>query len=184
MLATPPQQTEPNTPDEEWMQQAIELAREAERLGEIPVGALLIRNGVLIAEGWNCPIENHDPSAHAEIVALRAAGAILGNYRLVDTTLYVTLEPCIMCIGAIMNARVKRLVFGALDPSRGAVTSAIKLSELSFFNHRIEWQSGVLAHHCSELLKKFFARKRNPEHGREVAFQLPRTELVASIKSD
>ncbi|MGH8559249.1 MAG: tRNA adenosine(34) deaminase TadA [Methylococcales bacterium] len=149
-----------NKLDEEWMHHAIKLARKAESLGEVPVGAVLVRDRTLIAEGWNCPIGNHDPSAHAEIVTLRAAGGVLGNYRLVDTTLYVTLEPCIMCIGAIMHARVGRLVFGALDPTRGAVCSAINLSDLTFFNHRIEWESGVLGDNCSDLLKEFFVRKR------------------------
>jgi tRNA(adenine34) deaminase len=114
----------------------------------------------LIAEGWNCPIETRDPTAHAEIVALRVAGDALGNYRLVDTTLYVTLEPCVMCIGAILHARVRRLVFGALDPERGAVCSAVDLSQWSFFNHRVEWQTGVLGQQCSALLKEFFRRKR------------------------
>ncbi|MGH8597864.1 MAG: tRNA adenosine(34) deaminase TadA, partial [Gammaproteobacteria bacterium] len=121
--------------DEAWMRHAIELARKAEKLGEVPVGAALIRDQSLIAEGFNCPIATHDPSAHAEIIALRAAGQVLGNYRLIDTTLYVTLEPCIMCIGAILHARVKRLVFGATDPHSGAILSALDLSELSFFNH-------------------------------------------------
>ncbi|MCI0654675.1 MAG: tRNA adenosine(34) deaminase TadA [Methylococcaceae bacterium] len=154
-----------NKLDEEWMRHAIELARKAESLGEVPVGAVLVRDNTLIAEGWNCPIGNHDPSAHAEIVALRAAGEVLGNYRLIDTTLYVTLEPCMMCIGAIMHARVKRLVFGALDPSRGAALSAIKLSELSFFNHQIELEFGVLGDVCSDLLKEFFIQKRISEAG-------------------
>ncbi|MCI0667751.1 MAG: tRNA adenosine(34) deaminase TadA [Methylococcaceae bacterium] len=150
-----------NIPDEQWMEHAIRLARKAESLGEVPVGAVLIRDHGLIAEGWNCPIRNNDPSAHAEIVAIRAAGDLLGNYRLVDTTLYVTLEPCMMCIGAIMHARVGRLVFGAPDPIRGSVCSVLNLSDLSFFNHRLEWQSGVLADRCSDLLKDFFMRKRN-----------------------
>jgi tRNA(adenine34) deaminase len=149
-----------NTLDEEWMEQAIQLARKAESLGEVPVGAVLVRDHTLIAQGWNGPIANNDPSAHAEIVALRAAGAILGNYRLIDTTLYVTLEPCMMCIGAIMHARVARLVFGATDPIRGAVCSVLQLSDLRFFNHRLEWHSGVLADRCSDLLKDFFAGKR------------------------
>ncbi|MGH8547923.1 MAG: tRNA adenosine(34) deaminase TadA [Methylococcales bacterium] len=150
-----------NKPDEAWMEHAIKLAHKAECLGEVPVGAVLVRDHTLIAEGWNCPIGNNDPSAHAEIVAMRAAGAFLGNYRLVDTTLYVTLEPCMMCIGAILHARVGRLVFGTPDPIRGAVCSAIKLSDLTYFNHRLEWHSGVLADRCSDLLKDFFTRKRN-----------------------
>ena len=150
-----------NPSDAVWMERAVELAYKAERLGEVPVGAVLTRNHSLIAEGWNCPIGENDPSAHAEIFAMRAGGEKLGNYRLLGTTLYVTLEPCIMCIGAIMHARIKRLVFGAPDPVRGAVYSAIDLSDLSFFNHRLEWRGGVLADRCSNVLKNFFYRKRN-----------------------
>jgi tRNA(adenine34) deaminase len=150
-----------NRSDEEWMEHALALARKAETLGEVPVGALLVRDHILVAEGWNCPISRNDPTAHAEIVAMRAAGAVLGNYRLVDTTLYVTLEPCIMCLGAIMHARIKRLVFGAKDPIRGAVASAVHLSELTVFNHRIEWRAGVLAEPCSDCLKEFFGRRRS-----------------------
>ena len=146
--------------DEQWMEHAIRLAHKAETLGEVPVGAVVVRDQSLIAKGWNCPIEARDPTAHAEIVALRAAGDALGNYRLVDTTLYVTLEPCVMCIGAILHARIRRLVFGALDPERGAVCSAVDLSQWSFFNHRVEWQTGVLGQQCSALLKEFFRRKR------------------------
>ncbi|MGR9105428.1 MAG: tRNA adenosine(34) deaminase TadA [Gammaproteobacteria bacterium] len=148
-------------PDETWMECALHLACHAEQSGEVPVGAVLVLDQRLIAEGWNCPIQNNDPTAHAEIIAMRRAGEILRNYRLVDTTLYVTLEPCIMCIGAIMQARVKRLVFGAPDPLRGAVAGAVDLSSLAFLNHRLEWRSGVLADRCSALLKDFFARKRN-----------------------
>ena len=147
--------------DELWMQHAIHQAHKAEESGEVPVGAVLIYKQQLIAQGWNCPIKNHDPSAHAEIVAIRKAGEILGNYRLVDTSLYVTLEPCLMCIGAILHARVKRLIFGAMDPKRGAVCSALDLDDLTFFNHQVEWRSGVLADSCSSLLKAFFIRKRS-----------------------
>lgn len=146
--------------DEEWMQYAIDLAVKAQDQGEIPVGAVLIKKGQLLAVGWNRPIMTNDPSAHAEIVAMRAAGNILGNYRLLDTTLYVTLEPCMMCIGAIMHARIGRLVFGALDPKRGAVCSAVDLSKQSFFNHRLEWESGILGDRCSNLLIDFFNEKR------------------------
>lgn len=143
------------------MRRAISLAGQAEDFGEVPVGAILVQDQTLVAEGWNCPIKTNDPSAHAEIVTLRAAGDVMGNYRLLDTTLYVTLEPCLMCIGAIMHARVKRLVFGAVDSKRGAVCSAANLSELSFFNHRLEWDSGILADRCSDLLKDFFLKKRD-----------------------
>ena len=111
-------------------------------------------------EAWNCPLKTHDPTAHAEIRALRLGGEQLTNYRLVDTTLYVTLEPCIMCIGAIVHARVKRLVFGADDPKRGAVVSALCLNKMTFLNHRLDYEQGVLSRECGQLLKSFFAQKR------------------------
>lgn len=142
------------------MRHALRLAQRAEQQGEVPVGAVLIHQEQCIAEGWNQPIQTHDPSAHAEIVALRRGGAALGNYRLIDTTLYVTLEPCVMCMGALAHARVKRLVFGAFDPKRGAVCHALQLSEASFLNHRLEWTGGVLAESCSALLIDFFKARR------------------------
>lgn len=142
------------------MRHALRLAQRAERQGEVPVGAVLIYQDQCIADGWNQPIQTHDPSAHAEIVALRRGGAALGNYRLIDTTLYVTLEPCVMCMGALAHARVKRLVFGAFDPKRGAVCHALQLSEASFLNHRLEWTGGVLAESCSALLIDFFKARR------------------------
>lgn len=146
--------------DDQWMRRAIELARRAEAAGEVPVGALVVGQDACLGEGWNCPIGTHDPTAHAEIVALRQASEAVGNYRLVDTTLYVTLEPCIMCIGAIAHARIRRLVFGALDSKRGAVCSALNLIDAGFLNHRVEWAGGVLADECSALLKDFFTRRR------------------------
>ncbi|AAU90480.1 zinc-binding domain protein [Methylococcus capsulatus str. Bath] len=136
------------------------LARTAETAGEVPIGAVLVKNGEILGEGHNQPISTHDPTAHAEIVALRAAGARLGNYRLVDTTLYVTLEPCAMCMGAILHARVGRLVFGAADPRRGAAISALRLNEAEFMNHRVELLEGVLAEECSQLLRDFFRNRR------------------------
>lgn len=148
------------TSDLEWMQRAIILAQKAEQQGEVPVGALLVKNGVCVGEGWNQPILRHDPSAHAEINALRNAGQVAENYRLVDMTLYVTLEPCVMCMGAIANARIKRLVFGATDPARGAAGSILSLSDAAFLNHHIETEGGLLADECSELLRSFFAKKR------------------------
>lgn len=147
--------------DEEWMRYAIRLAQRAEQQGEIPVGALLVYQDRCIAEGWNQPIQANDPTAHAEIVALRKAGNALQNYRLVDTTLYVTLEPCVMCMGAIAHARVKRLVFGAYDPKRGTVCHALHLSDAPFLNHRVDWLGGVLEQNCSELLTDFFKARRN-----------------------
>ncbi|ANE57090.1 tRNA adenosine(34) deaminase TadA [Methylomonas sp. DH-1] len=146
--------------DAEWMRHAIRLAQRAEDQGEVPVGALLVLEGRCIAEGWNQPIQTHDPSAHAEIVALRKAGQVLHNYRLIDTTLYVTLEPCVMCMGAIAHARIKRLVFGAYDPKRGAVCHALQLSDAAFLNHKVEWTGGVLQADCAALLGDFFKARR------------------------
>lgn len=147
--------------DEEWMRHAIRLGQRAERQGEVPVGALLVFADRCIAEGWNQPIQSNDPTAHAEIVAIRKAGKFLQNYRLIETTLYVTLEPCVMCMGAIAHARIKRLVFGAPDPKRGAVCHALQLADAPFLNHRIDWRGGVLAEDCAELLTDFFKAKRN-----------------------
>ena len=146
--------------DETWMLRALELTRQAWQAGEVPVGAVLVKDNRIIAEGWNCPISTNDPTAHAEINALRAGGLALNNYRLVDSTLYVTLEPCAMCMAAIVHARVKRLVFGAFDPKRGAVCSALHLADAAFLNHRVEWVGGVLEEECSTLLKEFFRRRR------------------------
>jgi tRNA(adenine34) deaminase len=146
--------------DEIWMHRALNLARKAEEAGEVPVGAVLVKDGICIAEGWNCPIASNDPTAHAEITAIRAGGLALGNYRLVDTTLYVTLEPCAMCMGAIVHARIRRLVFGASDPERGAVCSALPLAEMAFLNHRVEYSSGVLSVECAAQLKNFFRMRR------------------------
>lgn len=147
--------------DESWMRYAIRLAQRAEDLGEVPVGAVLVKNEKIIAEGWNAVIETHDPSAHAEVVAIRRAGKVLENYRLIDTTLYVTLEPCVMCMGAITQARVKRLVFGAFDKKRGCVCNALNLTDAPFLNHRVEWYGGILEASCSQLLKDFFTARRN-----------------------
>jgi tRNA(adenine34) deaminase len=146
--------------DEDWMWHALRLAQRAEQQGEVPVGAVLVRDERCIAEGWNQPIQMHDPSAHAEMQALRSAGLALQNYRLIDTTLYVTLEPCVMCMGAIAHARVKRLVFGAYDPKRGAVCHALQLSDAPFLNHKIDWLGGVLQANCAELLTDFFKARR------------------------
>ncbi|SMF96596.1 tRNA(adenine34) deaminase [Methylomagnum ishizawai] len=143
-----------------WMRHALALAAQARALGEVPVGAVLVKDGAILAQGWNRPISTHDPTAHAEIVALREAGARIGNYRLVDTTLYVTLEPCVMCLGAISHARVKRLVYAATDPKRGAVESALHLAEAEFLNHRLETTGGVLGDECGAMLREFFRAKR------------------------
>jgi len=142
------------------MRYAFRLAQRAEQYGEVPVGAIVVRDNQCIAEGWNASIATHDPTAHAEMVAVRKAGKALENYRLCDATLYVTLEPCVMCMGAISHARIKRLVFGAFDPKRGAVCHALSLTDASFLNHRISWVGGVLEIECSELLRDFFRAKR------------------------
>lgn len=146
--------------DEAWMRHAIRLAEYAEQQGEVPVGAVLVKNGHSIAEGWNSPICHHDPTAHAEIMAIREAGKKLQNYRLVDTTLYVTLEPCVMCMGAIIHARITRLVFGADDPKRGAVCHALNLADADFLNHQVNWSGNILEEACSGLLKGFFRSRR------------------------
>lgn len=146
--------------DEDWMRHAFRLAQRAEYQGEVPVGAVLVLHGRCIAEGWNQPIQSHDPTAHAEVIALRHAGRHLSNYRLLDTTLYVTLEPCVMCMGAIAQARIKRLVFGAYDSKRGAVCHALQLSDAPFLNHRLDWRGGVLEESCGELLSAFFKARR------------------------
>lgn len=146
--------------DEQWMWHALRLAQRAEQQGEVPVGAVVVQGERCIAEGWNQPIQNNDPCAHAEIVALRKAGQALNNYRLIGTTLYVTLEPCVMCMGAIAHARVKRLVFGAFDPKRGAVCHALQLADAAFLNHKVEWTAGILAGNCSEILTDFFKARR------------------------
>jgi len=146
--------------DAHWMRRALLLAGRAAASGEVPVGALLVDGENCIAEGWNQPIGLHDPSAHAEVMALRAAGTALGNYRLSGTTLYVTLEPCLMCVGAIVHARVQRLVFGAFDPKSGAVGSLVEGFGLPGLNHRVEVTGGVLADECGEQLKQFFRERR------------------------
>lgn len=146
--------------DAEWMLTALMLARRAAASGEVPVGAVLVQGESLLAQGWNQPIAAHDPTAHAEVMALRAAGRALGNYRLADTTLYVTLEPCLMCVGAIVHARVARVVFGAFDPKSGAVVSCMHGFDAHGLNHRVASSGGVLAEECGELLKHFFRERR------------------------
>jgi len=142
------------------MRAALAEAEIAAGKGEIPVGAVLVANGGIIATGRNCSIGTCDPSGHAEIVALRAAGASSGNYRLPDATLYVTLEPCVMCTGAIVQSRIKRVVFGAYDQKAGALGSALDLSDSRALNHRFEINGGLLAAECSSLLQEFFAARR------------------------
>lgn len=148
------------SPDHHWMRRALELATLAAREGEVPVGAVVVKEGQLIAEGWNRPIGHHDPTAHAEIQALRAAGRALNNYRLPGTTLYVTLEPCPMCAGAIVHARVQRVVFAARDPRTGAAGSIYNILQSNELNHRCEVEEGLLAEESSALLRHFFRSRR------------------------
>jgi tRNA(adenine34) deaminase len=146
--------------DSDFMRKALEQAQLARARGEIPVGAVLTRGDEIISSGANCPISANDPTAHAEIEALRAAGRALGSYRLTDTTLYVTLEPCVMCASAIVHARVRRLVFGAWDPRAGGVGSLVDVLALPGLNHRVDAFGGVLADECSAVLKEFFEQRR------------------------
>jgi len=151
----------PGTSDEVFMQRALQLARCAWEEGEVPVGAVVVREGEIIGEGWNRPIASHDPTAHAEIQALRAAGEMLGNYRLPGTTLYVTLEPCPMCAGAIVHARVAEVIYGATDPRAGAAGSVFELLPSDArFNHRTACRGGVMAGEASQMLRDFFRERR------------------------
>lgn len=146
--------------DSDFMQLALEQAYQAQEAGEVPVGAVLVHQNKVIAAGYNQPIRLSDPCAHAEIVTLRRAGQIIGNYRLLDTILYVTLEPCVMCIGALLHARVKRVVYGANDPKAGAIESIFKIPEETALNHRISCEGGLLAEPCGQILRTFFQQKR------------------------
>ena len=148
------------TDDAYFMEQAIAQARRAEALGEVPVGAVVVRDGAVIATGYNHPIGTHDPTAHAEIMALRTAAQVLGNYRLPGCTLYVTLEPCAMCSGAMMHARLARVVYGATDPKTGACGSVLNLFDEAMLNHHTALHGGVLGEQCGALLREFFATRR------------------------
>ncbi|HQU15014.1 MAG: tRNA adenosine(34) deaminase TadA [Chromatiales bacterium 21-64-14] len=150
----------PDTLDEYWMRLALDLARRAAQQGEVPVGAVVVRDGAVLGEGWNQPIGRCDPSAHAEIQALRAAGAQAGNYRLPNAVLYVTLEPCVMCAGAMVHARIARLVYGATDPRAGAAGSAFSVLQSPQLNHGVQCVGGVLAETCGALLIDFFQARR------------------------
>ncbi|MSR10493.1 MAG: tRNA adenosine(34) deaminase TadA [Gammaproteobacteria bacterium] len=143
-----------------WMERALEQAQIASELGEVPIGAVLVANGAIIGAGFNQPISSHDASAHAEICALRQASQIRQNYRLPDTTLYVTIEPCTMCVGAMVHARIKSLVFGAREPRAGAVVSQQQLLDAQFYNHKVSYVEGVLSNRCAALIQDFFQSKR------------------------
>ena len=146
--------------DQQWMRAALALAVRAEAEGEVPVAAIVVRNQEIVGRGWNRNIAHCDPSAHAEIEALREAGRLLGNHRLVDTTLYCTLEPCLMCAGALVHARVRRVVYAAADPKTGAHQSVFQILQSPLHNHQIEVRSGVLGEQSSARLSEFFRRRR------------------------
>lgn len=147
--------------DQRFMGEALALAARGAALGEVPVGALLVRDGEVIGSGFNCPISRHDPSAHAEMVAIRAAAEALQNYRLPGSTLYVTLEPCSMCAGLIVHARIQRVVFGAAEPRAGVALSRGQFFAQDFLNHRVLVEGGVLAEECGAVLKAFFKARRD-----------------------
>ncbi len=147
--------------DEHFMQLALQQARQGGELDEVPVGAVLVRDGEVIGAGFNCPISTHDPSAHAEMVAIRAAAANVANYRLPGSTLYVTLEPCSMCAGLIVHSRIQRVVFGATEPKAGVVVSRGEFFTQDFLNHRVLVEGGVLAEECANALREFFRMRRS-----------------------
>lgn len=147
--------------DQDFMREALALAAEGGELGEVPVGAVLVHEGQVIGRGFNCPISTHDPSAHAEMVAIRAAALAQHNYRLPGSTLYVTLEPCSMCAGLIVHSRIARVVYGASEPKAGVVSSRGQFFEQSFLNHRVLVEGGVLAEDCGDVLRAFFKARRS-----------------------
>ena len=151
---------QPEKSDQYWMEQALALAAKAQALDEVPVGALVVLDNEIIGRGWNQPISSHDPCAHAEIMALRDAGQNVANYRLVSSTLYVTIEPCAMCAGALIHARVARLVYGAKEPKAGVAESNLQFFSQDFLNHRLEFEGGVCEDACSEVISAFFRRRR------------------------
>jgi tRNA(Arg) A34 adenosine deaminase TadA len=152
--------------DEQFMRRALALAQQGEALGEVPVGAVLVQDGMIIGEGFNCPISSHDPTAHAEVMALRAAARGMANYRLENTTLYVTLEPCTMCVGALVHARVARVVFAAAEPKAGSLVSARRQLESGYYNHVFTVEQGLLAAEAGDMLSAFFRRRRQEKTGK------------------
>lgn len=155
--------------DEYWMRQALRLALRAQEEGEVPVGALLVLDNQVIGEGWNRPIGRHDPTAHAEIMALRQGGVVLQNYRLLNATLYVTLEPCVMCAGAMIHSRIGRLVYGAADMKTGAAGSLLDILRHPGMNHQLAITAGVLADDCAGMLSAFFRQRREQQKALKLA---------------
>ncbi|GGC92952.1 tRNA adenosine(34) deaminase TadA [Undibacterium terreum] len=169
--------------DQDFMQLAYAQAQHALTLGEVPVGAVVVKDGQVIASGYNHPIGRHDPTAHAEIMALRAAAEILGNYRLPGCELYVTLEPCIMCSGAMMHARLSRVIYGASDPKTGACGSVLNLFEQEQLNHHTSVSGGVMAEECGNLLKDFFSSRRREAAERKRLQASESADAVTKIQS-
>lgn len=163
--------------DEAFMREALALALQAQALGEVPVGAVVVKDGVIIGRGFNQPITSNDPTTHAEIVALRDAAANIQNYRLVDCALFVTLEPCMMCVGAMLHARVKRVVFGALEPKTGVCGSVMNLPNETKLNHHATFTGGVLADECGNVLKAFFAERRLNKEAAATLTSMPETAV-------
>lgn len=168
MNSTPEQTLLANEADIAHMREALRLAGQAAQAGEVPVGAVVVKDGVIVGRGSNAPISKHDPTAHAEIAALRDAAQNLGNYRLVDCELFVTLEPCVMCVGAMFHARIARVVFGARDPKTGAAGSVLDLFGEERLNHHAQIQGGVLAEECGKMLSDFFAARRAQQQRKEL----------------
>ncbi len=167
--------------DEAFMREALALASQAQALGEVPVGAVVVKDGVIIGRGFNQPITSNDPTTHAEIVALRDAAANLKNYRLVDCELFVTLEPCMMCVGAMLHARVKRVVFGAMEPKTGVCGSVMNLPNEAKLNHHATFIGGVLADECSKILKVFFAERRLNKEAAAALPSMPETAVKPAL---
>lgn len=164
--------------DAQWMAYALRLAAKGEGIGEVPVGAVIVHDGKNIGEGFNQPITSHDPTAHAEIIALRQAAAHVQNYRLIDSTIYVTLEPCTMCVGALVHARIARLVFGANETKAGAVVSKSQLLNNDYFNHRVNYIGGLMAHQCQHQLSHFFAARREQKRKEKLVKRVTDSAVV------
>ncbi len=169
--------------DRYWMERAFQLASQGEALGEVPVGAVIVCDGEILGEGFNQPITSHDPTAHAEIIALRHAARQVQNYRLVGASIYVTLEPCTMCVGALVHARIGRLVFGTTEPKAGAVVSKSQLLDNDYFNHRVNYAGGLMAQECQHQLSEFFAMRREQKRQEKLMKQLPVTSDGCSSSS-
>lgn len=179
MMKTNSSEFKPSEQDQHWMEYALTLADNAERLGEVPVGAVLVLNDKVIGRGWNGVISQNDPCAHAEIMALRDGGQAIENYRILDATLYVTLEPCAMCAGAIVHSRIKRVVFGASDLKTGAGGSVFNIMQHPKLNHQVELETGVLAGQCATKISDFFSRRRQEKKSARLKVKQP--ESVKAI---